>query len=118
MSVENTVALIEAKNAIPVFTGDPIDDRLEIPELREAYRTPPGAFMDFMNEIKDNFERREDGIFIALRGQLVSRRLFVVPTLWGRQRASVLLVLLSAPRQVVGRALRRILSESLLQSLA
>ena len=70
MSVENTISLIEAKKAIPVFTGDPIDDRLEIPELREAYRTPPGAFMDFMNEIKDNFERREDGDIYRVTGAI------------------------------------------------
>lgn len=83
MGLAETKRIIESSENIPVITGDAIDDRLVIPELAEAYREPPGAFVDFMAEIRDNFERRYDGDVYRIVGAIGLAQAIVGPHIKG-----------------------------------
>ena len=45
-------------------SGNPLDE-IDVPEFREGYKIPPGSLGEFMCEIENHFENREEDTSLA-----------------------------------------------------
>lgn len=50
-------------------SGNPLDE-IDVPEFREGYKIPPGSLGEFMCEIENHFENREEGEVYRLPGAI------------------------------------------------